>query len=182
MPDPAPLFDHQAITQRIERLANLIRENHPDGNLALVGIHSRGVPLAERLYALLKPHFPDLELGRVDISLYRDDLGNLATIPKLIGSDIPFDLDDKNVILCDEVTYTGRTTRAAIEELLDYGRPAKVEIAAFIDRDGREFPIHAAYIGEHLDILPHQRVQVRFTEVDGEDAVYIQDHDIRRPS
>jgi pyrimidine operon attenuation protein/uracil phosphoribosyltransferase len=180
MPDPAPLLDSQAITQRIERLATLIRENHPQGNLALVGIHRRGVPLAERLHVLLKPHFSDLELGRVDISLYRDDIRQLATIPKLIGSDIPFDLDDKIVILCDEVTHTGRTARAAIEELLDHGRPAKVEIAALIDRDGREFPIHSNYIGQHLDVLPGQRVQVHFTEVDGEDAVYIQD--IRRPS
>lgn len=177
MPDPAPLLDSQAIQQRIQRIADSIRENHPQGNLALIGIHRRGVPLAERLHQLLQPYYPaeHLQLGRVDISLYRDDLRSLRLMPKLIGSDIPFDLDDKHVILCDEVTHTGRTTRAAIEELLDYGRPAKVEVATLIDRNGREFPIQAAYIGEYLEILPNQRVQVHFTEVDGEDAVYIQD-------
>lgn len=175
MPDSAPILDSQAIHLRIERLASLIGEKHAQNRLALIGIHRRGVPLAERLYALLKPALPDLHIGRVDISLYRDDLKNLTIMPKLIGSHIPFDLDGLNVILCDEVVHTGRTSRAAMEELLNYGRPAKVELATLIDRDGRELPIQPAYIGQHLDVQPHQRVQVRFIEVDGVDAVYIQD-------
>jgi len=175
MPDKEPILDKQQIEKCIEQLAAHIRKNHPEGNLALVGIYRRGVPLAERLTSILRPDLPDIELGRVDISLYRDDLSNLAIMPKLIGSDLPFDLEGKKVILCDEVVHTGRTSRAAIEELLDYGRPAKVELLTLIDREGRELPLQPAYIGAHVSVKPHQRVQVRFTEVDGEDAVYIQD-------
>lgn len=177
MPDSAPILDKAAIQSRIERIANSIREAVKGDNLALVGVYRRGVPLAERLYELLKPQMPELQLGRVDISLYRDDLRTLSSLPKLVGSDIPFDLDGMHVILCDEVLHTGRTSRAAIEELLDYGRPAKIELATLINRDGRQLPIQPDYIGEHLDVQAHQRVHVHFTEVDDEDAVYIKDQD-----
>jgi pyrimidine operon attenuation protein/uracil phosphoribosyltransferase len=145
----------------------------------LVGVYKRGVPFAERVYALLKPHCPSLLLGRVDIALYRDDLKKLVMMPKLVGSDIPFDLDDKHVILFDEVIYTGRTSRAAIEELLDHGRPRKLELAALIDRGGRELPLHADYVGEFVDVPDTQRVRVHFTEVDGEDAVYVRERGTR---
>lgn len=174
MPDSAPILSKLDIAQRIERIADAIRENCPGSALALVGIHRRGVPLAERLFSLLKSHYQELLLGRVDISLYRDDLKSLEIIPKLVGSDIPFDLDGKHVILCDEVLHTGRTSRAAIDELLDYGRPGKVELAVLMDRGGRELPIFARYVGQEVTVEPSQRVQVHFEEVDGEDAVYVQ--------
>lgn len=174
MPDAAPILSKTDIAQRIERIAESIKESCPGPDLALVGIHRRGVPLAERLFVLLKAHYPALRLGRVDISLYRDDLKSLENMPKLVGSDIPFDLDGKHVILCDEVLHTGRTSRAAIEELLDYGRPGKVELAVLMDREGRELPMFACYVGQAITIEPHQRIQVHFEEVDGEDAVYVQ--------
>jgi pyrimidine operon attenuation protein / uracil phosphoribosyltransferase len=173
MPDSAPILSKQDIAQRIERIAQSIREKCQTEDLALIGIHRRGVPLAERLYSLLKPQIKGLRIGRVDISLYRDDLKALEVIPKLVGSDIAFDLDNKHVILCDEVLHTGRTCRAGLDELLDYGRPRKVELAVLIDREGREFPIQADYVGEQVSIALDQRVTVRFEEVDGEDAVYV---------
>jgi len=175
MPDSAPILNRQDIAQRIQRIAEAIQEKCHGEQIALVGIHRRGVPLAERLYAILKPLYPNLRIGRVDISLYRDDLKSLEIIPKLVGSDIAFDLDGMHVILCDEVLHTGRTARAGIEELLDYGRPAKVELAVLIDREGREFPIQADYRGEQVSIQKGQRIAVRFDEVDGEDAVYVRE-------
>ena len=173
MPDAAPILTKQDIAQRIERLAASIRESFTGDELALVGIHRRGVPLAERVYALLKPHYKSLRIGRVDISLYRDDLKSLEVMPKLVGSDIPFDLDNMHVILFDEVLHTGRTARAGIDELIDHGRPKRVQLAVLIDREGRELPIQADFIGERVTISPNQRVAVRFEEVDGEDAVYV---------
>ena len=175
MPERAPILTKQDIAQRIERLADSIREKCHISELALVGIHRRGVPLAERVYALLKPRLTGLRIGRVDISLYRDDLKSLEHIPKLVGSDIAFDLDDMHVILFDEVLQTGRTARAALEELLNHGRPRKVELAVLIDREGRELPIQADYVGERVAIGSGQRIAVHFEEVDGEDAVYVQE-------
>ena len=175
MPDSAPILTKQDIAQRIGRIAASIREKCGTSDLALVGIHRRGVPLSERVYALLKPHCPNLRIGRVDISLYRDDLHSLEVMPKLVGSDIAFDLDDMHVILFDEVLHTGRTFRAALDELLDHGRPARVELAVLIDREGRQFPIQADYSGEKVAIRPEQRVAVCFEEVDGEDAVYVRE-------
>jgi pyrimidine operon attenuation protein/uracil phosphoribosyltransferase len=175
MPDSAPILTKKDIAQRIERIAEAIREKCRVMDLALVGIHRRGVPLSERVYTLLKKHFPSLRIGRVDISLYRDDLKSLEVMPKLVGSDIPFDLDEMHVVLFDEVLHTGRTSRAALEELLNYGRPRKVELAVLIDRAGRELPIQADYVGEEVVIKEEQRVAVCFEEVDGEDAVYVRE-------
>ncbi len=174
MPDSAPILTKNDMAQRIERIAGAIREKCKMEELALIGIHRRGVPLAERVFALLKPHYKTLLLGRVDISLYRDDLKSLEMMPKLVGSDIPFDLDNLHVILFDEVLHTGRTARAGLDELLDYGRPRKVELAVLIDRGGRELPIGADYVGEVVMVQPGERVSVCFEEVDGKDAVYVQ--------
>lgn len=175
MPDTAPILTKQDIALCIERIASSIREKCRIPELALVGIHRLGVPLSERVHALLKPHYAELRLGRVDISLYRDDLKSLEIMPKLVGSDIAFDLDDMHVILFDEVLHTGRTARAAMDELLDHGRPRKVELAVLIDREGRQLPIQADYAGERVTIKPGERVTVRFEEVDGEDAVYVRE-------
>ena len=174
MPDSPPILTKAEIAQRIERIATSIREKCPGKELALIGIYRRGVPLAERVYAHLKPHYESLRIGRVDISLYRDDLKNLEVMPKLVGSDIRFDLDGMHVILFDEVLHTGRTARAGLDELLDHGRPQKVQLAVLIDRGGRQLPIYADYIGETLEVPPDKRVAVCFEEVDGQDAVYVQ--------
>lgn len=170
-----PILDQNEIQLRIEAIAKAIVEDSPKLPLAFVGIHRRGIPLAERVYKILQTQFSDLVLGRIDISLYRDDLSSLSVVPKLVGSEINFDLEGRHVILFDEVIQTGRTTRAALEELLDYGRPSKVEIAVLIDRPQRDLPLYAKYVGEVVDVSPEQRIQVHFAEVDGEDAVYLQD-------
>lgn len=169
-----PILDSQEIQLRIEAIAQAILKAEPQLPLALVGIHRRGIPLAERLHQLLQSKLADTVLGRIDVSLYRDDLSSLNVVPKLVGSEIDFDLEGRHVILCDEVIQTGRTTRAALEELLDHGRPDKVEIAVLIDRPHRELPLHANYVGERIDASPEKRIQVHFVEVDGEDAVYLQ--------
>ena len=179
MPDSVPILTKQDIARRIGNLAEAIRDSCPGDELALVGVYRRGVPLAERVFALLRPRFRSLLLGRVDITLYRDDLKNLEMVPKLVGSDIPFDLDDRHVILLDEVIYTGRTSRAGLDELLDHGRPKRVQIAALIDRGGRELPVHADFVGEKLEVAPQQRISVCFEEVDGEDAVYVREGGLR---
>ena len=160
----------------IRRLAVEICERNKDaGQLALIGIHKRGVPLAHRLAAEIRLiPCANVLVGTIDITQYRDDLAMMEMVPKLEGSDIPFSIDDAQVVLCDEVIYTGRSVRAALDELLDHGRPARVQLAALIDREGREFPIQPDYVGHKAVTSPDERIAVRFEEVDGEDAVYVQ--------
>ncbi len=170
------MLDKADMAAAIRRLAEEICEkNQGAGQLALIGIHKRGVPLAHRLVAEMRSmECTSVLVGTIDITQYRDDLALMKMVPKLEGSDIPFDIDDAQVVLCDEVLFTGRSVRAAIDELLDHGRPARVQLAVLIDRDGREFPIQPDYIGLHVQVGAAERVSVRFEEVDGEDAVYVQ--------
>lgn len=141
--------------------------------LALVGVYNRGVPFAESLAALLIAAGRRVETGRIDITQYRDDLHSFTVLPRLEGSDICFDLDDMVVILCDEVVYTARTSRAALEELLDFGRPRCVQIAALVDRAGRELPFQVEFAGIRVDLPKQERVNVRFTATDGRDEVFV---------
>lgn len=176
--DRQPHLDRAQMAGCIDRMAAAIALAHPgDRSLVLIGIHRRGVPLAHRLARRLShQHGLDCPVGTIDITQYRDDLGSFTILPRLEGSDIPFDIDDAIVILCDEVLFTGRSVRAAIDALLDFGRPRRVELATLIDRDGREFPIQPTYCGAEVDITRQQHVAVRFQEIegDGEDAVYIE--------
>ena len=171
------LLDKAAMAGAVRRLAREISaKNKGARHLALIGIHKRGVPLAWRIaHELRAMSNVDVLVGTIDITQYRDDLAMMKMVPKLEGSDIPFDIDDAQVVLCDEVLFTGRSVRAAIDELLDHGRPARVQLAVLIDRDGREFPIQPDYVGEKVTVDPDERVAVRFEEVDGdgEDAVYV---------
>jgi pyrimidine operon attenuation protein / uracil phosphoribosyltransferase len=170
------LLDKAAMAGAIRRLAvEICGKNQGAGQLALIGIHKRGVPLAHRLAEEIRSMpCADVHVGTIDITQYRDDLALMKMVPKLEGSDIPFSIDDAQVVLCDEVIFTARSVRAAIDELLDHGRPARVQLAVLIDREGREFPIQPDYVGLHVKVGPTERVSVRFEEVDGEDAVYVQ--------
>jgi pyrimidine operon attenuation protein / uracil phosphoribosyltransferase len=171
------LMPAAAIAERIHSLAErILADAHcADSPLVLIGIHNRGVPFAQRLArAMHSLSGKEIPVGTLDITQYRDDLGTLSQVPQLIGSDIPFDIDSARVVLCDEVIYTGRSIRAALGELLDFGRPACVQLAVLIDRGGREFPIQPDYSAETVQIADNQRVSVQFTEVDAEDAVYIE--------
>jgi pyrimidine operon attenuation protein / uracil phosphoribosyltransferase len=152
-------------------------------SLALIGVHNRGVPLAQRIAAAMKDRpCADLQIGTIDVTQYRDDLNQLVVLPQLIGSDIPFDVNEAFVVLCDEVLYTGRTIRAALDELLDHGRPHWVRLAVLVERVGREFPIQPDFVGLHAAATPDQRVRVRFTEVDDRDAVFIEPSPSSLPS
>lgn len=144
-------------------------------SIALVGIFTRGVPLAQRIAAaIMKLGCMQVHFGTIDITQYRDDLNTFQMVPKLEGSDIAFDLDGLNVVLCDEVIFTGRSVRAALDELLNFGRPKRVQLAVLVDRCGREFPVQPDFSALKVTLAPGERVAVRFEEVDGQDSCTVQ--------
>jgi len=161
------------IAAGVETLADAIRAANPEQPIALVGIRSRGDEVAERLLTHLSGDDRELNFGVLDISLYRDDFEHLHENPKLQESDIPFPVDGAHIILVDDVLFTGRTIRAALDALSDYGRPAKVELAVLIDRGHRELPIHATYTGIHLETNRLDHVHVSLEGTDGEDLVRV---------
>jgi len=165
------ILDETDIPAVIRRLAAQILERHGDAPLAVVGIRTRGVTLADRLVQELQRHRGDVDRGTLDISLYRDDLDNLAALPHVEGSDISFDIEGARIILCDDVLFTGRTIRAAMNVLLDYGRPERIELAVLADRGHRELPIAATYTGVTVDTRHDDYLRVHFTETDREDRV-----------
>lgn len=168
------LLDAAGVGRCLDQIAESIHTRWPnESRLALVGVYRRGVPFSEALAARLLAKGRQVEIGRIDITQYRDDLQTMAVLPKLEGSDIAFDLDDAVVILCDEVIYTARTSRAALEELLGFGRPRCVQLAALVDRTGRELPLMADHVGIRVDLPDTERVSVRFMASDGRDEVFI---------
>ena len=161
------------IVAGVRKLADSIRERTADKSVALVGIRSRGDEVAERVLNLLSEEDAELAFGTLDISLYRDDFEHLHENPALPGSDINFTVEGAHVILVDDVLFTGRTIRAALDALSDYGRPAKVELAVLIDRGHREMPIQPDYVGIALDTSRMDHVLVSLEGTDGEDSVRI---------
>jgi pyrimidine operon attenuation protein / uracil phosphoribosyltransferase len=152
------------------------RGRHGSNNLALVGIHTRGAILGERLHALVgELTGSDVPFGDVDISFYRDDVNSRepGAQPVVHSSHLDFDLDDRTVVLVDDVLFTGRTVRAAIDALFDYGRPQRVQLAVLVDRGHRELPIRPDYVGKNLPTSRSERVYVRVEELDGVDEVAI---------
>ncbi len=161
------------IAAGVERLATAIRAKHLGEPIALVGIRSRGDEVAERVLNLLSEDDWDLSFGVLDISLYRDDFEHLHENPLLQESDIAFPVDGAHIILVDDVLFTGRTIRAALDALSDYGRPAKVELAVLIDRGHREMPLQPDYVGITLDTRRLDHVFVSLEGADGKDEVRI---------
>ena len=163
------------IRRSLARIAHeIIERNKATEHLVLVGMHTRGVPLARRLAANIE----DLEglkipVGALDISLYRDDLSLLNPQPTVERTDIPVDVDDQSVVLVDDVLYTGRSTRAAMDALIDLGRPRSIQLAVLIDRGHRELPIRADYVGRNIPSSRHEEIQVQLVETDGTDGVVI---------
>jgi pyrimidine operon attenuation protein/uracil phosphoribosyltransferase len=158
------------------RIAHEIVEKNPpsSGGLAIVGIHRRGAILAKRVQALITDLTPSaVPLGSVDISFYRDDLARRPTAPVVHATQLDFPLDGVTIVIIDDVLYTGRTVRAAIDVIFDYGRPARVQLATLIDRGHRELPIRPDYVGKNLPTAQDQRVNVHVEEVDGIDEVLI---------
>ena len=168
------LMDGEAVRRAVRRMAHEFSERHPIGNIALVGIQTRGVPLAHRLASEFKQIEGGkiLPVGSLDISFHRDDLANNMPVPK--ATEVLFDLKDQTVILVDDVLYTGRTIRAALDALCDLGRPKIIQLAVLVDRGHRELPIRPDFVGKNLPTAPQERVRVRLAELDGEDAVVIE--------
>lgn len=169
------VMDEQAMTARLESLADEILARHSGGeNLGLIGIQRRGVFLSQRLGAILQKRLGrDIPYGILDINLYRDDWTTLGPRAVVGRSLLNFDITDKELVLVDDVLYTGRTIRAAMEALADFGRPRKMELLALVDRGHRELPIQADYIGLKLDTTREERVDVLMSELDGEDKVIV---------
>jgi pyrimidine operon attenuation protein/uracil phosphoribosyltransferase len=162
------------IAAGVAELAARIREKHRGNAVALVGIRSRGDEVAERVLTILAEDDDwELSFGVLDISLYRDDFEHLHENPALQGSDIPFEVDGAHIVLVDDVLFTGRTVRAALDALSDYGRPTKVELAVLIDRGHREMPIQPDYVGIALETRRRDHVLVSLEGADGADSVKI---------
>ena len=167
------LLSDSDIRRKTERIAAQILEAHPGRAPALVGIHTRGAILCQRVHEILKARGCDAPMGTLDIALYRDDLDNLGTIPSIRGSDVPFHVEGAHIVLFDDVLFTGRTIRAALDELVDYGRPARIQLAVLIDRGHRELPIAPDYLGESIVTKRGDHVRVCFNETDGRDGVFL---------
>jgi pyrimidine operon attenuation protein/uracil phosphoribosyltransferase len=163
----------EEIAEGIKRLADGILTKTSDKPIALVGIRSRGDEVAERVLKLLKDEGREISFGVLDISLYRDDFEHLHENPALQESEIPFPVENAHIILVDDVLFTGRTIRAALDALSDYGRPAKVELAVLIDRGHREMPIQPDYVGISLDTRRLDHVLVSLERTDGVDQIKV---------
>ncbi len=169
------LLSAAAVERTLRRMADEIVElNDGTGNLIIVGIQRRGVQLASRISSLIEEREKDRVLqGSLDITLYRDDLQTIGPRPVVGPTDIPWDIDGRNVVIVDDVLYTGRTVRAALDELADFGRPALIALAVLIDRGGRELPIQPDIVGKKVSVDKGDRVDVLVDEVDGRTAVVI---------
>lgn len=166
-------LDAEAIEAGIQELARQIRATLGEEPVALVGIRSRGDEVAERVCRVLAEDDMELMLGVLDISLYRDDYEHLHQNPQLQGSEIDFEIEGTRIILVDDVLFTGRTIRAALDALCDYGRPGRIELAVLIDRGHREMPIQADFTGIRLETSRHDHVYVSLEGTDGEDKIEI---------
>lgn len=160
------------------RMASQIVENNPDlGNVLLVGIRRRGVPLAERLAARIREvEGVQVATGALDITLYRDDLSTVADRPVINKTELPADVTGRTIILVDDVLFTGRTIRAALDELIDFGRPKRVQLAVLVDRGWRELPIQADYIGKYITTTENEIIKVMLPEYDEKEQVLLVEH------
>ena len=172
------LLSSDEITLAINRLSlQVLEKNHKPDNLAIVGIHTCGVFLAQRMRTYIKAQTSQLiPYGSLDINLYRDDWSLMSQNPVVKTTDIDFKVEDMDIILVDDVLFTGRTIRAALEALMDHGRPRSVQLAVLVDRGGRELPIRADYVGLKTTERIHERIQVMFEENGGQDEVLLLDH------
>jgi pyrimidine operon attenuation protein/uracil phosphoribosyltransferase len=177
-PAPAtlPVMDGEAINRALRRIAHEIIERNPDlASVILAGIPSRGVEIARRIAGIIESLGKTaIETGVIDVSMHRDDVGKRAELPRVQASRLPLPLENKTVIIVDDVFFTGRTARAAMDAISSFGRPARIQLAALIDRGHRELPIRVDYVGKNLPTAAGERVRLRLENVDGEpDAVWL---------
>jgi len=172
------VMDADRISRALVRMAHeIVERNRGVENLAIIGVRSRGVPLARRIAAALKSiSGDDVPVGALDITLYRDDLMRQTVGPQPLvrRTEIPFSLDDRVIVLVDDVLYTGRTTRAALDALVDFGRPKAIQLLVLVDRGHRELPIKADYVGKNIPTSRRETVHVRLNDTDGTDEVSVE--------
>ena len=173
----ATILSSDEIRRALTRIAHeIIERNKGAEKLAIIGVHTRGIPLAERLASKLSElEGVEVPRGMLDITLYRDDLSEVARQPIIRETQVPFDLANRRVILVDDVLYTGRTVRSALDALIDLGRPEGIQLAVLVDRGHRELPIRADYVGKNLPTAKHEVVKVKLQETDGTDIVELFD-------
>lgn len=172
------LFNSREFSSLLEKILQSFEQAHreeiQEKNCGIVGIHTRGVFLAQRIAQRLKKKSgKSVPIGTLDITLYRDDIGEIANQPLVKETEIPFPIEGKTILLVDDVLYTGRTIRAALDAVLELGRPQKILLAVLIDRGGRELPIQPDFVGADVSIHPKQEVQVLVKELDKKDAVWV---------
>lgn len=167
------LLDERALARTLGRMADeIVEHNEGTDGLVIVGIQRRGVQLAQRIVAMIADREgADIPSGALDITLYRDDLQTVGPRPVVGPTDLRADITDKRVVIVDDVLYTGRTIRAALDELADFGRPARIALAVLVDRGGRELPIQPDVVGKKVDVPRGERIDVLVQELDGRDAV-----------
>ena len=171
-----PVMDAEAISRALRRIAHEIIERNPElASVVLAGIPSRGVEIARRLAGIIESLAQTaVGTGVIDVSMHRDDVGKRAELPRVQASSLPLPLENKTVIIVDDVFFTGRTVRAAMDAISSFGRPARIQLAALIDRGHRELPIRVDYVGKNLPTAAGERVRLRLENVDGEpDAVWL---------
>lgn len=175
MKEKAQLMDEKAISRAITRVSHeIIERNKGIENVVLVGIKTRGVPIANRIAKKIESiEGIAINTGQIDITLYRDDLKEIDVNPVINGSSIDFDINNKVVVLVDDVLYTGRTVRAALDAIMDVGRPNAIQLAVLVDRGHRELPIRADYVGKNVPTSRHEIISVMLDEIDKQDSVTI---------
>jgi pyrimidine operon attenuation protein / uracil phosphoribosyltransferase len=179
--DKAEIMDESGINRAVTRIAHeIIEKNKGAEGIALIGIQRRGVPLAHKIAGMMKEvEGTIVPVGILDITLYRDDLSLLSEHPIIKGTEINFIIEGRRIILVDDVIFTGRTTRAAIEAIMDLGRPRMIELAVLIDRGHRELPIRPDYVGKNVPTSRNEIVSVKLKEVDGVNIVTISDIEVK---
>ena len=172
-----PILDAEAIRRALQRIAHEIIERNPQlEGVVLAGIPSRGVAIARRIAAFVREiEKADVDTGAIDVAMHRDDVGTRKELPVVRASKLPVPLEDRTVIIVDDVLYTGRTVRAAMDAINSFGRPARIQLAVLVDRGHRELPIRPDYVGKNLPTATHEQIQVRLEETDNRpDAVWLE--------
>ena len=173
---PVPIMDAEAIRRALQRIAHEIIEGNPQlSKVVLAGIPSRGVEIAQRIAAFIhRIENIDIETGVIDVAMHRDDVGTRPELPVVRASKLPLPLEERTVIIVDDVLYTGRTARAAMDAINSFGRPARIQLAALIDRGHRELPIRADYVGKNLPTSAAEKVRVRIGSAKEPDGVWVE--------
>ncbi|MGM0471251.1 MAG: bifunctional pyr operon transcriptional regulator/uracil phosphoribosyltransferase PyrR [Bacillota bacterium] len=172
------LLDDEGISRALTRISHeILEKNEGLEDVVIIGIRTRGAPLAKRIANKITEIEGEVPVGILDITLYRDDLTTVAQQPIVHQTEIPFDITGKKVVLVDDVLYTGRTVRAALDALIDLGRPESIQLAILIDRGHRELPISADYVGKNLPTAKEEVVEVKLDEIDDQEAVVLMEYD-----